>query len=63
MYAHMRFIILPIYITGLTENASVECGGSNSCPHPCRCADGIVDCREKSLTAVPLELPEETSEL
>lgn len=48
---------------GLTENAPMECGGSNSCPHPCRCADGIVDCREKSLTHVPSELPEETTEL
>uniref|UniRef100_A0A6E8V2R4 Uncharacterized protein n=1 Tax=Anopheles coluzzii TaxID=1518534 RepID=A0A6E8V2R4_ANOCL len=33
------------------------------CPHPCRCADGIVDCREKSLNTVPSTLPEDTTEL
>ncbi|XP_055314702.1 protein slit isoform X2 [Sitodiplosis mosellana] len=49
--------------SGLTENAPLECGGTSTCPHPCRCADGIVDCREKSLTSVPSELPEETTEL
>lgn len=41
----------------------MECGGTSSCPHPCRCADGIVDCREKSLINVPSELPDETTEL
>lgn len=55
--------LLMVRLTGLTENAPLECGGTNSCPHPCRCADGIVDCREKSLTTVPSELPEETTEL
>ncbi|XP_039440093.1 protein slit isoform X3 [Culex pipiens pallens] len=49
--------------SGLTENAPMECGGRSLCPHPCRCADGIVDCREKSLTSVPATLPEDTTEL
>ncbi|XP_061503108.1 protein slit isoform X1 [Anopheles gambiae] len=49
--------------SGLTENAPMECGGRSLCPHPCRCADGIVDCREKSLTTVPSTLPEDTTEL
>ncbi|XP_017468504.1 PREDICTED: protein slit isoform X2 [Rhagoletis zephyria] len=49
--------------SGLTENAPMECGMENSCPHPCRCADGIVDCREKSLTSVPVSLPDDTTEL
>lgn len=48
---------------GLTENAPVECGARSSCPHPCRCAEGIVDCREKSLTAIPSSLPDDTTEL
>uniref|UniRef100_A0A182PDY4 LRRNT domain-containing protein n=1 Tax=Anopheles epiroticus TaxID=199890 RepID=A0A182PDY4_9DIPT len=41
----------------------MECGGRSLCPHPCRCADGIVDCREKSLTTVPSTLPEDTTEV
>nr|XP_049463214.1 protein slit-like [Anopheles coluzzii] len=49
--------------SGLTENAPMECGGRSLCPHPCRCADGIVDCREKSLNTVPSTLPEDTTEL
>ncbi|XP_055372509.1 protein slit isoform X2 [Condylostylus longicornis] len=49
--------------SGLTENAPIECGVTNNCPHPCRCADGIVDCREKSLTNVPTSLPDDTAEL
>lgn len=65
---NMDFVVVIVVIVifrliGLTENAPLECGGTNSCPHPCRCADGIVDCREKSLTTVPSELPEETTEL
>lgn len=48
---------------GLTENAAIECGARTSCPHPCRCADGIVDCREKSLTTVPTSMPDDTTEL
>lgn len=57
------FLFDHLIMIGLTENAPLECGGTSICPHPCRCADGIVDCREKSLTSVPSELPEETTEL
>ncbi|XP_070490339.1 protein slit isoform X1 [Chironomus tepperi] len=49
--------------SGLTEHAPIECGGRSLCPHPCRCAEGIVDCREKSLANVPLTLPEDTTEI
>ena len=52
-----------VSFSGLTENARVECGATSECPHPCRCADGIVDCREKSLTNVPYSLPDDTTEL
>ncbi|XP_055372286.1 protein slit-like isoform X2 [Condylostylus longicornis] len=49
--------------SGLAENAPLECSMTSSCPHPCRCADGIVDCREKSLSNVPNSLPEDATEL
>lgn len=61
-YTEFLFIYFLIFI-GLTEHAPLECGAKTSCPHPCRCADKIVDCREKSLTNVPLILPEDTAEL
>ncbi|KAK5650601.1 hypothetical protein RI129_001630 [Pyrocoelia pectoralis] len=50
--------------SGLVEKAiSGECISEPQCPHPCRCADGIVDCREKALTKVPDHLPDGTTEL
>lgn len=55
--------LLFLHDVGLTEHAPIECGGKSLCPHPCRCAEGIVDCREKSLTNVPLTLPEDTAEM
>uniref|UniRef100_A0A0P4W5L7 Protein slit n=1 Tax=Scylla olivacea TaxID=85551 RepID=A0A0P4W5L7_SCYOL len=33
------------------------------CPESCRCSDGIVDCRDRGFTHVPLHLPEDTTEL
>lgn len=54
------FVVFP----GLAEKAiSGECISETQCPHPCRCADGIVDCREKALSKVPDHLPEGTTEL
>ncbi|XP_043587726.1 protein slit isoform X1 [Bombus pyrosoma] len=49
--------------SGLVERTGSECSAEPQCPHPCRCADGIVDCRENSLTKVPTHLPEDTTEL
>ncbi|XP_058798231.1 protein slit isoform X2 [Phymastichus coffea] len=49
--------------SGLVEKPSSECSSEPSCPHPCRCSEGIVDCRENSLTRVPTYLPEDTVEL
>ncbi|KAJ8920493.1 hypothetical protein NQ315_005362, partial [Exocentrus adspersus] len=50
--------------SGLVERTvNSECVTEPQCPHPCRCADGIVDCREKGLTKVPDHLPEGTTEL
>jgi slit protein 2 len=48
---------------GLVERPSGECVSEPQCPHPCRCADGIVDCQEKDLAKVPDHLPEATTEL
>ncbi|XP_048524192.1 protein slit isoform X2 [Dendroctonus ponderosae] len=50
--------------SGLAEKAiNGECASESQCPHPCRCADGIVDCREKGLTQVPDYMPETTTEI
>nr|CAD7400216.1 unnamed protein product [Timema cristinae] len=49
--------------SGLVERPSGECASEPQCPHPCRCANGIVDCQEKELTQVPDEMPAATSEL
>ncbi|VEN60136.1 unnamed protein product, partial [Callosobruchus maculatus] len=50
--------------SGLVERAVTgECISESQCPHPCRCAEGIVDCRGKGLTQVPDHLPEGTTEL
>ncbi|XP_044761179.1 protein slit isoform X1 [Coccinella septempunctata] len=50
--------------SGLAERAiNGECISEPQCPHPCRCAEGIVDCREKGLTKIPDQLPEGTTEL
>nr|XP_018908072.1 PREDICTED: protein slit isoform X2 [Bemisia tabaci] len=50
--------------SGLAERSvGEECTSEPACPHPCRCADGIVDCREKALTKIPSFLPESMTEL
>ncbi|CAH1992052.1 unnamed protein product [Acanthoscelides obtectus] len=50
--------------SGLVERAVTgECASESQCPHPCRCAEGIVDCRGKGLTQIPDHLPEGTTEL
>ncbi|XP_032806650.1 slit homolog 2 protein-like isoform X1 [Petromyzon marinus] len=43
-----------------TQTCSVA---SSSCPLPCTCANNIVDCRGKGLTAVPSNLPEAITEI
>lgn len=63
--SHIKNIRLKIFILlGLVERAiSGECISEPQCPHPCRCADGIVDCREKGLTNVPDHLPDGITEV
>lgn len=49
--------------SGLVERPSGECAADVECPHPCRCSEGIVDCRDKALTKIPDTLPEGITEL
>ncbi|XP_065344323.1 protein slit [Cloeon dipterum] len=50
--------------SGLVERQTGgECVGEAQCPHPCRCDQGIVDCREKGLARVPTHLPDGVTEL
>ncbi|XP_015606545.1 protein slit isoform X1 [Cephus cinctus] len=49
--------------SGPVERTGSECSAEPLCPHPCRCEEDIVDCREKSLTKIPTHLPEDTTEL
>ncbi|KAK6638540.1 hypothetical protein RUM43_006807 [Polyplax serrata] len=49
--------------SGLVERPSGECEAEQECPHPCRCSEGIVDCRDKALTKVPDMLPDGMTEL
>lgn len=60
-----QYMLIVIWnLPGLAEKAiNGQCASEPMCPHPCRCADGIVDCREKGLTKVPDHLPDGTTEL
>ena len=46
-----------------SERPADECVAQPGCPLMCRCNDGIVDCRDKSLTDIPAYLPETATEL
>jgi len=46
-----------------SERPPEECSAQPGCPLMCRCNDGIVDCRDKSLTKIPAYLPESATEL
>ncbi|OXA44085.1 Protein slit [Folsomia candida] len=48
---------------GVVERKWNKCGGDENCPHPCVCADGVVDCRDLTLKSVPDSLPEDVIEL
>lgn len=40
-----------------------KCGVEARCPSKCRCMEGVVDCRDLGLTAIPTNLPEDTIEM
>ena len=50
-------------LVGATERPSEECSAQPGCPLMCRCTDGIVDCRDKSLARIPPYLPDTATEL
>ena len=35
----------------------------SSCPKPCKCTEGIVDCRNRGLDAIPAQLPVDMTEM
>lgn len=37
--------------------------GPPLCPARCKCSEGIVDCRNRGLTAIPAQLPADTTEI
>ncbi|KAH7984203.1 hypothetical protein HPB52_017970 [Rhipicephalus sanguineus] len=45
------------------HGATGGCQRASPCPFPCTCMDGVVDCRDKGLTALPQHIPETTTEL
>ncbi|KAK3600848.1 hypothetical protein CHS0354_014213 [Potamilus streckersoni] len=40
-----------------------ECLSQVACPHQCSCTEGIVDCRDRSLTEVPENIPDDATEI
>lgn len=50
---------------GEEEMESAEClpSASWTCPTPCKCSDGIADCRNKKLTHIPSHFPADTTEI
>lgn len=55
--------LLNNFFSGVVERKWNKCGGEEECPHPCVCADGVVDCRDLTLKSVPDSLPEDVIEL
>ena len=47
------------------EMETSEClpSASWTCPTPCKCSDGIADCRNKKLTHIPSHFPADTTEM
>nr|XP_027218511.1 protein slit-like [Penaeus vannamei] len=48
---------------GASRDEGGNCPSPPLCPDKCRCDEGIVDCRDRGLTHVPLHIPEDTTEL
>ena len=51
------------FFTGMEINNPPKCGAKAACPSKCRCTEGVVDCRDLGLTAIPNNLPEDTIEM
>lgn len=50
-------------ITGYDLQRNKECILENMCPRECRCIEGVVDCRDKTLTEIPDNIPESATEI
>ncbi|XP_076101991.1 slit homolog 2 protein-like isoform X2 [Mytilus galloprovincialis] len=48
---------------GMDSYKAPKCGVEARCPSKCRCMEGVVDCRDLGLTAIPTNLPEDTIEI
>jgi Leucine-rich repeat (LRR) protein len=59
--------IRPLKCSGNEDEmeTSAEClpSASWTCPTPCKCSDGIADCRNKKLTHIPSHFPADTTEI
>lgn len=51
------------HVVGMSSYTAPKCGEEPSCPSKCRCTEGVVDCRDLGLTAIPSNLPEDTMEM
>lgn len=52
-----------VFAGGASRDEGGNCPSPPLCPDKCRCDEGIVDCRDRGLTHVPLHIPEDTTEL
>lgn len=52
-----------MFAGGASRDEGGNCPSPPLCPDKCRCDEGIVDCRDRGLTHVPLHIPEDTTEL
>lgn len=57
--------IRPLQCSGVDERGETACmaAAAWTCPALCKCVDGIADCRNKKLTAIPAQFPEDTTEI
>lgn len=49
--------------SGIEKRAASSCNEASICPSVCTCTDSTVDCRDRSLKYIPLNLPSSTTEL
>ena len=60
-----QILKLSISFSDENEEEVSECLplASWTCPTPCKCSDGIADCRNKKLTHIPTHFPADTTEM
>jgi slit protein 2 len=49
--------------SGIEKRAAGSCNEASVCPSVCSCTDSTVDCRDRGLKYIPLNLPPSTTEL